>query len=65
MNPPQPVRAWIYRVATAVVPLLILYGVLSDSEAAVWLGVSGAVLDFGTSGLAARNTPRKTTDQVP
>ena len=28
MNPSQPVRAWIYRIATAVMPLLIVFGVV-------------------------------------
>lgn len=55
MNPSQNTRAWIYRVATAVMPLLIAYGVVKDADAALWLGVVSAVL---VPGLAAVNTPR-------
>lgn len=46
-------RAWIYRVLTAVVPILIAYGVLDEQAAPLWVALGGAVL--GT-GLAAVNT---------
>ena len=59
MNPSQATRAWIYRIATAVMPLLIVAGVVQDSDAALWLGVVSAVL---VPGLAAVNTPRKADD---
>lgn len=52
----RPVRAYIYRTACAVVPILIAYGVISDSDAALIVGLAGAVLDLGTSALAAANT---------
>lgn len=55
MNPTQNVRAWIYRVATAVMPLLIAYGVVNEKDAALWIG---AVTSLTVSGLAAVNTPR-------
>lgn len=50
---PQRVRAWVYRVATAAMPLLIAYGVIDDQKAALWLGAAAAVL---VPGLAAANT---------
>lgn len=53
---PQPVRAWLYRVGAAVVPLLVFYGVLAEDAAALWLGVLGAVLGFGQATLAAIHT---------
>jgi hypothetical protein len=56
MNIPQHVRAWIYRVATAAMPLAITWGIVNDKDAALWLGVISAVL---VPGLAAVNTPRK------
>lgn len=56
---PQKTRAWIYRIATAAVPLLTGYGVIEDSKAALWLGIAGAVLGFGTSALASANTSTK------
>ncbi len=59
MNPSQHTRAWIYRVATAAMPLLIAYGVVQDKDAALWLGVISAVL---VPGLAAVNTPRGRDD---
>lgn len=46
-------RAWIYRVLTAVVPILIAYGVLDEQVAPLWVALGAAVL--GT-GLAAANT---------
>lgn len=46
-------RAWIYRVLTAVVPILIAYGVLDEQVAPLWVALGAAVL--GT-GMAAVNT---------
>jgi len=54
---PQPVRAWLYRIGTAVVPLLVFYGVLAENAAALWVGLLGAVLGFGQSAMAAAHTP--------
>lgn len=48
-------RAHIYRIAVAVVPLLILGGWLTDEIAAHVLGVIAAVL---STGVAAAHTPR-------
>jgi hypothetical protein len=56
---PEKTRAWIYRIAIAVVPLLTGYGIVEDSKAALWLGLVGAALGFGTSALAAANTSTK------
>ena len=53
---PQEVRAWLYRVGAAVVPLLVFYGVLADDAAALWLGVLGAILGFSQATLAAVHT---------
>lgn len=49
------VRAYLYRIATAVAPVLVLYGVLSETEVAAFLGVLVAVLGTGT---ASAYTPR-------
>lgn len=56
------VRAWLYRVATAVVPLLVAYGVIAESEAALWVGLAGAVLSAGEGALASRHTSTRRTD---
>jgi len=53
---PQPVRAWLYRIGTAVVPILVFYGVLAENAAALWIGLLGAVLGFGQATLAAAHT---------
>lgn len=53
-----PRRAWLYRVVVAVAPLAVLYGVLDDQAAALWLGVAATVLGTGT---AALHTPTGTS----
>jgi hypothetical protein len=45
-------RAWIYNVSLAVVPVVVVYGLLTETEAAVWLGLIQAVLGLG---LARKN----------
>jgi hypothetical protein len=52
-------RAWIYRVLTAVVPLVTAYGIIDQRTAALWLGVIGALLGIG---LASMNTSTKGPD---
>lgn len=56
---PEKTRAWIYRISVAAVPLLTGYGMIEDSKAALWLGVVGAILGFGTNVLASANTSTK------
>ena len=46
-------RAWIYRVLLALQPLIVAYGLATETEAVLWVGVASAVL--GT-GLASLNT---------
>lgn len=41
---PLTVRRWIYGVATAVIPLLIAYGVVDDKTAPLWVALVAAVL---------------------
>jgi hypothetical protein len=57
-NPKEPTmneatRAWIYRILLAIQPLVVAYGVATETEAVLWIGVASAVL--GT-GLATFNT---------
>lgn len=54
--PTPAVRAWIYGVAIAALPLLIGYGLLSETDAALWAAVVGAIL---VPGLAFANTPTR------
>ena len=53
----QKTRGYIYRVSVAVMPLLILYGVVSETEAALWVGVVAAILSVGKDAMASHNTP--------
>lgn len=43
--PSERTRAYIYRVLLAVSPVVAFYGLLSDDEIALWLGVASTVLN--------------------
>ena len=49
-------RAWIYRISLAVIPLLVVYGVIEETDVALWAALAGALLN---SGLATANTSTK------
>ena len=53
-------RAYIYRIALALLAVLSLYGLVGPDEIPVWTGVLVAVLGIGSAGLATKNT---TTDK--
>lgn len=46
-------RAYLYRIALAVLPLLTLWGVVSDQEGPLVIALVAAILGVG---LAAKNT---------
>ena len=46
-------RAWIYRVLLALQPIVVTYGLVTETQAVLWVGVASAIL--GT-GLATFNT---------
>lgn len=48
------VRAWLYRVALVVMPLLVAYGLLDGSKVTLWAALVGSVL---VPGVAAVHTP--------
>lgn len=48
-------RAWLYRVMLAAGLLAAGYGLVSDTELPLWLGLGGALLGTGT---ATVYTPR-------
>lgn len=56
---PRKIRADIYRALTALAPLAIAYGVVSEQKAALWIAAASNLLGFG---LAAANTPRTAED---
>lgn len=49
-------RAYIYRVFLALAAVAVGYGLFTDAQAALWIGVATAVLG---NGLAAKNTSTK------
>lgn len=53
---PQRVRAYMYRLFTAAVPIAIAYGAIEDETAPLWVGFGGALLAIGT---ASVNTSTK------
>jgi hypothetical protein len=59
MNLNEQTRAYIYRMALAVLGVLSLYGLIGPDDIPVWTGVIVAALGIGTSGLASVNTTRK------
>lgn len=46
------VRKYIYAILIALGPLAVFYGVVSDVEAALWIGVGATVLAVPGSSLA-------------
>lgn len=54
-------RRWLYGIATAVIPLLVVYGVIAESDVALYVGLAGALLGTGVPALAAANTDPKPT----
>ncbi|WP_336881376.1 phage holin [Rhodococcus globerulus] len=56
MNMTQNQRAYFYRVALAVLAVLLGYGVLASGDVANLSLLVGAVLGVPVSGLAAANT---------
>ena len=49
-------RAYIYRILLALQPVLVAYSLVTDQQAALWLGVASAVL---ATGMASANTNTK------
>lgn len=49
-------RGWLYGVLTALIPLLITYGVLDQQTAPLWLALAASILGTST---ALAHTPLK------
>lgn len=56
------VRRYIYTVLVAIGAVLVLYGLVSGDELAVWLNVAAVALMTGGVDLARRNTPHDDND---
>jgi hypothetical protein len=52
-------RLWLYGILVALVPALVLLGLVTDEQAQAWLNVAAAVLAVGGFGTAAANTPAR------
>jgi len=52
------VRKRIYRIAQAVGPVVLAYGIASENEVAVWTGLFNAIIGVPFE-LAARNVPEE------
>lgn len=55
---PLPMRRWLYGVTTALVPLLVAYGIIDEATAPLWIAL--AVQIFATA-TAFVNTPTPET----
>ena len=42
----EKVRAYIYRILLAVSPIAVFYGLLSEQETVLWVGLAGVVLNI-------------------
>lgn len=49
------VRLYLYNIIKAVIPLLVVAGILVEEVSALWLAVSGAVLGIVGAELASQN----------
>lgn len=47
-------RRWLYGVVTAVIPLLVIYGIMEEATAPLWIALAAQVFATGT---AYKNTP--------
>lgn len=54
---PLPVRSLLYRVGSALLPLLVFYKVTSEESLPIILEVFAWVLGIGSNVVAASNTP--------
>jgi hypothetical protein len=48
-------RRWIYDIATALYPILVILGVANAAHGGAWLAFVASVLGIGTNVLASSN----------
>lgn len=53
------IRFALYVVAFVTIAVLVILGLISEGQAAMWLFFAGSILGIGTSGLAVLNHPKK------
>jgi hypothetical protein len=56
--PSAKARAYLYRVLLAISPLVAFYGLLTDAELVLWLGIASTVLNI----LPTLNTSTKSPE---
>lgn len=55
-------RKWLYGVASAAVPLAVLYGAIRPEDAPAWLALAGAVLGVAAPVMALTHLTPKDDD---
>nr|AMP54287.1 hypothetical protein [uncultured bacterium]AMP54364.1 hypothetical protein [uncultured bacterium] len=62
----EKVRKYLYGIGAAIGALTVSYGIISDSDLSLWLGLLGAVLMVGDLGMATaftgKNKKNKTSN---
>lgn len=48
------VRQWIYNVSLVGMPLLVVYGIVDDKTAALWVALGAAILGHGTAAVTLK-----------
>lgn len=56
---PAKVRDYVYGLLSPIALILIYLGVTTETEASLWLGLAGAILQTGSSALTIANRPGK------
>lgn len=57
-------RKWLYAVAVAVVPLLVLYGAISQESAPLWMAVIAAFLGAASPVMALTHLAPKAPESA-
>lgn len=57
-------RAYIYAILIAIGPLVSFYGLASQEEIALWLGLGGTILGVPGGSLALKNLSPDTSETV-
>lgn len=56
---PRPeLRLWLFRILAAAGPVVAFYGLATNEEIALWLGLGGTILGTPAGALASANVPR-------
>jgi len=56
--PSPEVRKWIFGILAAAGPLVVFYGLATQEEVALWLGLGATIIGTPGASLAARNVPQ-------